>query len=113
MASLSSQHSSPLGLSTGTFGLELGTSGPVSPAAPTQAAGPIPQSISMATHYVVPMSASGSSGAPHFIDNNVTEFMKRFKEQCDEHEVQESNVFKKLPRYCEKTIGDFVKTMPE
>ena len=113
MASLPSQHSPPLGLSTGTSGLGLGTPGSVSPAASTQAAGPIPQPISMATHYVVPMPAPGSPGAPHFIGNNVTEFMERFKEQCDEHGVQGPDVFKKLPRYCEKTIGDFVKTMPE
>ena len=65
----------------------------------------------MMTHYFVSMFALESSNALFFTSRNVIEFLKRFEKQCDEHDVFETNKFKKLSRYCEKIIKDFVKFM--
>ena len=62
-------------------------------------------------HYFVSMFALESSNAFFFTSRNVIEFLKRFEKQCDEHDVFETNKFKKLFRYCEKIIEDFVKFM--
>ena len=79
MTSFSSQHSSSLKFSIETFDFELDISKSISLATSTQVVELISQSINMITHYVVSMSTSSSSSASHFIDNNVIEFMKRFK----------------------------------
>lgn len=62
--------------------------------------------------YVVPMPLPGQPGALYFNGHNVSDFLERFEEQCQEHRVEKADRFRKLPRYCEKLIGNFVKTLP-
>lgn len=60
---------------------------------------------------VMPMP--GGPGAPSFEGANVTEFTERYEELCEDFGLGESEVVKRLPRYCESTIGQFIKNLPE
>ena len=90
-------------------------------AAPTQIHSPSPDAppptyvIAEPTgrRYLSPMPYPGVPGAPYFSGNNVTEFLQRFQLMCEEYDVQNEGMFQKLPWYCEKTIGDYVKSIPE
>ena len=63
--------------------------------------------------YLSPMPYPGAPGAPYFSGNNVTEFLQRFQLTCKEYDVQNEGMFQKLPWYCEKIIGDYVKSILE
>ena len=67
--------------------------------------------VQMVGRYMVPMPLPGQPGALYFDGQNVTEFLERFEEQCQEHNVDRADRFRKLPRYCETLIGNFVKTI--
>ena len=47
--------------------------------------------------------------ALYFKKKNVTKFFERFDEQCQKHCVNKIDKFRKLSRYCEKLINNFVK----
>ena len=55
------------------------------------------------------MLASRSSETLHFDEHNITEFLERFEEQCDEYEVIEKKQWIKLSRYCVRFIAEFMK----
>ena len=55
------------------------------------------------------MPLSDQLDALYFDDTNVTEFLERFQKQCQEHYVKISDRFRKLLRYCETLIDNFVK----
>ena len=66
-----------------------------------------------ASRVLSPMPYPGAPGAPYFSGSNVTEFLHRFKLMCEDYQVADKGMFEKLPWYCEKTIGDYVKSLPE
>ena len=76
---------------------------------PTPTSSP-PIATPSAVRYMVPMPAPGSPGALHFDGHNITEFLERFEELCDEYGVAVEERWVKLPRYCERPIAEFMKT---
>ena len=84
---------------------------------PSPNAPPLPPTYVIAEpagrRYLSPMPYPGAPGAPWFSGHNVTEFLQRFQNMCNEYEVKNEDIFQKLPWYCEKTIGDYVKSIPE
>ena len=65
--------------------------------------------MSATVRYMMFMFVSKSSRALHFDEHNITEFLERFEEQCDEYEVIEKKRWIKLFRYCVKFIAEFMK----
>ena len=63
----------------------------------------------LVARYMILMSASDSHDALYFKRKNITKFLKRFDEQCQKRCVNNIDKFRKLPRYCEKLINNFVK----
>lgn len=98
-------------------------SGVSSSSAPTPASAPQPPSpppppvtiveAPVGRRYITPMPYPGSPGAPYFSGHNVTEFVNRFALICRDYGVSEEEMFEKLPWYCEKMIGDYIKSIPE
>ena len=66
--------------------------------------------IDMAT-FRFPMPVPGSEGMPYFSGANITEFLERFDELCDEYQVVDKKA--KLPRYCDSARREVVKSLPE
>jgi hypothetical protein len=96
----------------GTMSQNNGKAVGLSPGVPTPTASPFndPMGSAGSFHCVIPMPSSGTPGAPHFDGLNVTDFLDRFSDLCDEHGVSSQHKFTKLPRYCDKLIGDFIKS---
>jgi gag-polyprotein putative aspartyl protease len=59
------------------------------------------------------MPSPGSHGAPHFIGANVTEFLRRYSATCKDHGLDVQEKIQRLPDYCELTIGQYIRTIPE
>lgn len=77
---------------------------------PSSSPGVNPVGLPGPVHYVIPMPSAGTPGAPHFEGLNVTDFLERFSDLCEEHGVSTNYKIAKLPRYCDKLIGDFIKS---
>ena len=60
-----------------------------------------------------PMPLPGSEGMPLFDGTNVTEFLDRYDDTCNEHFVEGDDKLNKLPRYCTPNIRDAIKSMKE
>ncbi len=58
-----------------------------------------------------PMPMPGSEGTPCFSGYNVTEFIERFEDICEEYAVTDKKG--KLPKYCDTTHREIVKALPE
>ena len=71
------------------------------------------ESATMATQqtvrYIIPFPAPGVPGAPYFNGSDVTRFLDRFKLLGDNHGVEDENLVRKLPEYCEPGIQEEVK----
>ena len=63
--------------------------------------------------YFAMMPIPGMPGAPFFEGSNITEFLERYGDQCDDAGLKEDEKLKRLTRYCSFAIGQYVKTMPE
>ena len=63
--------------------------------------------------FLAPMPYPGAPGAPYLSGNNVTKFLQRFRLIYKEYDIQNEGMFQQLLWYCEKTIGDYVKSIPE
>jgi hypothetical protein len=64
--------------------------------------------------YKVPMPLPGSPGAPYFEGANITEFLERFEEMCEDYRVEGSGEkLKRLPKYCSVMIGQSIKNTAE
>ena len=64
--------------------------------------------------YKVPMSLLGSPGAPYFKGTNITEFLERFKEICEDYRVEgSSKKLKRLPKYYATMISQSIKNTTE
>ena len=59
--------------------------------------------------YIIFMLASRSSKVLHFDEHNITKFLERFEEQCDEYEIIEKKQWIKFFCYCIKFIAEFMK----
>ena len=63
--------------------------------------------------YTVPMPLPGTNGAPYFQGQNVSDFLDRFDFMCEDYELSETDRIKRLPWYCEKTIGEYLRMLTE
>jgi hypothetical protein len=70
-----------------------------------------PQSIANMSAFRFPMPVPGSEGMPCFSGANITEFLERFDELCEEYQVVDRKA--KLPRYCDSARREIVKSLPE
>ncbi|RDL34481.1 uncharacterized protein BP5553_07609 [Venustampulla echinocandica] len=59
------------------------------------------------------MLAPGMLGALYFEGVNVTEFLERYGDQCEDANLKEGEKLKRLLRYCSIAIGQYVKAMAE
>ncbi len=56
---------------------------------------------------------SGTSDIFYFERANISEFIKRFEDICDDYQVRDENKIKRVPRYYTQVIDQFVKEMKE
>jgi hypothetical protein len=70
-----------------------------------------PQPTADMSTFRFPMPVPGSEGMPYFSGANITEFLERFEELCDEYQVVDRKA--KLPRYCDSARREIVKSLPE
>src|SRR5258708_4384328 len=61
--------------------------------------------------YRHPMPMPSSPGTPLFDGADVTEFLARFEDMCDEYQIDAPSRAQKLPRYCTVVVGRYVSTM--
>ena len=58
------------------------------------------------------MPHPGQSGALHFDDNNISEFLDDWNLECDDYEYDNEEEMYSSPSYCERTIKDVIKLLP-
>jgi hypothetical protein len=63
------------------------------------------------SNFRFPIPVPGSKGMLYFSDANITEFLERFDELCDEYQVVDRRA--KLPRYYDSARREIVKSLPE
>ena len=63
--------------------------------------------------YLTFMSSLETSKVSYFEEKNMTDFLERYKDFCDDYELNQIDWFCKLSRYCNKIIDDSIKTMIE
>ncbi len=57
------------------------------------------------------MPRAGQPGALSFDGNNVTDFLKDWDMECEEYGLTDVQKCKKLPRYCNKDIGEAIQML--
>jgi len=62
---------------------------------------------------LMPMPLPGFVGVPFFRGRDATEFLERYDELCEEYNLTTDQKVAKLPRYCERSISDVIKTLKE
>jgi len=63
--------------------------------------------------YLTLMSSLETSRVSYFEEKNMTDFLERYEDFCDDYELNQIDRFCKLSRYCDKIIDDNIKTMIE
>ncbi len=63
--------------------------------------------------YLTLMSSLETSRVSYFEEKNMTDFLERYEDFCDDYELNQIDWFCKLSRYCDKIIDDSIKTMIE
>src|SRR5215212_2101977 len=58
-----------------------------------------------------PPPMPGTPGAPFFDGRDITEFLERFEDMCSEYYIDKESQVVRLPKYCETSIGRYVRTM--
>lgn len=61
--------------------------------------------------YVTPMPYPGSPGSPFFEGANVSEFLERFEDMCDDYRMSTSEKIRRLPWYCEIFTARHIKSV--
>ncbi len=61
--------------------------------------------------YLTLMSSFETSRVSYFEEKNMTDFLERYEDFCDDYELNQIDRFCKLSRYCNKIINDSIKTM--
>jgi len=92
-------------LDSSTRGYKMGT--------PSDSSTPLEQLRTSSIRWIGAMPSPGSHGAPHFIGANVTEFLRRYSATCKDHGLDIREKIQRLPDYCEITIGQYIRTIPE
>ena len=59
------------------------------------------------------MPPPGSAGMPYFSGANVTEFLERYEETCEDYDLSEPDKILRVPRYCDSYRKDLIKALPE
>ena len=87
----------------------------VSAASRSDIPSPLPAAkMSVLPLYWVLMPMPGSPGTPMFEGLNVTEFLERFEEMCEDYGTEgDLEKLKRLPKYCSTAVGRAIKNMPE
>ena len=63
--------------------------------------------------YVTPMQYQGAPGSPFFEGANVSEFLDRFENICDDYRMSTSEKIRRLPWYCEMVTARHVRSLIE
>jgi len=63
--------------------------------------------------YLTFMSLLETSKVLYFEEKNMTDFLERYEDFCDDYKLNQINWFCKLSKYCNKIIDDSIKTMIE
>ncbi len=61
--------------------------------------------------YLTLMSSLETSKVLYFEEKNMTDFLERYEDFCDDYELNQIDRFCKLSRYCNKIIDNSIKTM--
>ena len=61
--------------------------------------------------YLILMSSLETSKVLYFEEKNMTDFLERYEDFCDDYELNQIDRFCKLSRYCNKIIDNSIKTM--
>jgi len=59
------------------------------------------------------MSSLETSKVSYFEEKNMTDFLERYEDFCDDYKLNQIDRFRKLSRYCDKIIDDSIKIMIE
>ena len=79
---------------------------------PSDSSTPTGQLPGTSIRWIGAMPSPGSSGAPHFVGANVTEFLRRYHATCKDHGLDTKETIQRLPDYCDLTIGQYIRTIP-
>lgn len=60
-----------------------------------------------------PMPLAGTPGTPCFKGSNITEFVERFDDLCDEFRVTDEEKKRKLLKYCDHPRREIIQSLPE
>ena len=63
--------------------------------------------------YLTLMSSLKTSRVSYFEEKNMTDFLERYEDFCDDYKLNQIDRFRKLSRYCDKIIDDSIKIMIE
>jgi hypothetical protein len=77
----------------------------------TPAISSIQTSATMAATYQYEMPIPGTQGVSFFSGRNVTEFLERYEDICDDARIIEADRIRRLPRYCDQIHAQIVKEM--
>ena len=61
--------------------------------------------------YITPMPYPGAPGSPFFDGANISEFLERFENMCDDYRMLISEKIRRLPLYCEMFIARRVRSV--
>ena len=65
------------------------------------------------SYFIMAMPYPGTPGTPFFDGRNVTDFLDRFSDLCDDYKLSNSEKMQRLPRYCDMRIGQTIETIKE
>src|SRR5271163_3479896 len=75
------------------------------PASSTGSSDPLQQTVTMPAMFYMPMPRPGSYGSPLFEGSNVSEFFRRYEQDCKDYHVSADDWLKRLPNYCSPSIA--------
>jgi hypothetical protein len=67
----------------------------------------------MATMFYMPMPRPRSNGSPLFERSNVSEFFRRYEQDCKDYYVSASDQLERLLNYCTLSIARTVRSMKQ
>ena len=63
--------------------------------------------------FVMTMPQPGTPGTPFFQGKNVSEFLSRYEDMCEDYHVGNNERIRRLPRYCDMLIGQTIESLPD
>jgi hypothetical protein len=67
----------------------------------------------MATTFYMPMPCPGSYRSPLFKGSNVSEFFRRYEQDCKDYYVLAGDRLERLPNYCTLSIARTMRSMKQ